>query len=307
MDIAYLGPSNTFTHEAARAFFLNVEIELTPHPTVASVLKAVSDGPTDYGVVPIENSVQGEIATTMDALIFDYSSLLICGEVIIPVSFCAFKKHNDSINPSKVISHPHALSQCRQYIDQLNLMRIQSKSTADACEIVANEPADGVIAIASRTAGRAHGLDVVAEEIEDFKGAATKFIAVGRKLSKVTNKDRTSLVLLPKDQGRGILASLLHVVSDHDVDLISLHSRPVKRRLETYCFVLTISGHIKEAKVNSMLQDLLKSGNRLKVLGSYPRWTESLNSDNRQDTPTGFLSLSEYLNIYSQTSELRNS
>lgn len=275
MTASYLGPQGTFTHEAAISFFGNTD-GFEPRNTVVDVLRSVESREFPFGVVPIENSVQGEVTTTMDALVFDFNSIGIVGEVILPVGFCAFRKKGAVDSPTSVHSHPHALAQCTQYVHRLGAPVVASKSTAAACEFVATTHDTGVVAIASGRAGEMYGLELIDADIEDYPGAQTRFFVLGTERTVPTGSDKTSFVVIPRNQNRGVLAEIFETLADRSIEVHSIHSRPIRTRLGTYSFFLTISGHLSEADVFAALSSLLDGGHRLKVLGSYAACPDSL-------------------------------
>lgn len=274
MAISYLGPQGTFTHDATVSFFGN-DASLVPRGTVLDVMRSVERRESEYGVVPIENSVQGEVTTTMDALVFDLDHVRIVGEIVLPVTFCALRKAGSQVPPTSLHSHPHALAQCTRFVQRMGVPVVESKSTADACAFVAVSDEHGAIAIASRRAGETYGLDIVEERIEDHRGAETRFLILATHSAAKTGRDKSSFVVIPKNQNRGVLAEVLATLADHSVDVYSIHSRPVRRRLGTYSFFFTVSGHIEDEPVFAALSSLLDEGHRLKFLGSYQAVPES--------------------------------
>jgi prephenate dehydratase len=298
MKVSYLGPEGTFTNEAAIMFFPTPHADFEALATVSQVLRAVEDRKSINGVVPIENSVQGEVTTTMDSLVFDFQDLLIVGEIILPVTFCALRKPGDMCQFSSIFSHPHALAQCARYIEKAGVPTVASKSTAEACEFIASKGEPGAIAIASRKAGLRYSLEVVAEQIEDFPGAVTRFLVIGTQPFKGSGEAKTTFVIIPKNQHQGVLAEILQTLSDRSIDVYSIHSRPVRRQLGTYCFFLTVSGQLNNSNVFSALSYLIGTGHRIKFLGSYgasPSLTSALRAN---DISGKFLTTVSQLSTY---------
>lgn len=268
MNVAYLGPQGTFTHEAATRLYPPGD-HLEPLGTVAEVLQEVASGRCSAGVVPIENSVQGEVTATLDALVFDNHHLLITGETLLPVTFCAFRRPGETGPVTAIHSHPHALAQCAKYVREARVRSVASSSTAEACRMVANGAEAGAVAIASHGAGELYGLTLVTEQIEDFPGAFTRFLSIGTVLSPRSGNDKSAFVVVPKSQGKGVLAEILETLADDLLDVLSLHSRPIRRQLGTYCFFFSVSGHLKDRNVFDALSSLLRAGHRVRFLGSY--------------------------------------
>jgi prephenate dehydratase len=275
MAITYLGPQGTFTHDAASSFF-GSEALLDPRATVVDVMRSVERGEAEYGVVPIENSVQGEVTTTMDALVFDLDDVRIVGEIVLPVTFCALRKVGARSAPTSIHSHPHAIAQCTGYVRRVGVRVLESKSTADACAFVAGVDDDGAIAIASHRAGETYGLEVVEEAIEDHRGAETRFLVLAKRSAPPTGRDKSTFVVIPRNQNRGVLASVFATLADQSIDIHSIHSRPVRRRLGTYSFFFTVAGHLDDAPLFAALSSLLDEGHRLKFLGSYRAVRDSM-------------------------------
>jgi chorismate mutase/prephenate dehydratase len=273
--ISYLGPPATFSHEAAIGLF-GADANLIPLTTIPSVMQSVRADEAFCGVVPIENSIHGEVTTTMDALVFDFVGLYAHSEIVVPVSFCAFARTEDDSQPKVVLSHPHAIAQCRGFVNSLAAEVRNSDSTARACEEVATSADPGMIAIASMAAGRMYGLRLMASKIEDYPGAATKFYALSKHFSVPSGNDKSLLVLIPRSQDTGTLVRLLSPFSNQRIDVVSIHSRPLRSSLGSYCFILTVAGHIGQPPLFSVLNEIVSSGTALKFLGSFPAWKGTL-------------------------------
>jgi prephenate dehydratase len=270
-EISYLGPPGTFSHEAAIGLF-GQNANLVPLPTIPAVMESVRSGKLSCGVVPIENSIHGEVTTTMDALVFDFADLYVQSEIVVPVSFCAFAKPDDNSPTRVVLSHPHAIAQCRNFVNSLGAEVRNSDSTARACEEVATSTDLGMLAIASSSAGRLYGLKVVASTVEDHPGAATKFYSISKYYLGPTDSDKSLLVLIPKVHDTGTLVRLLEALSERQLGLFSIHSRPLRSSLGDYCFILTVEGHIGQDKLFSALYQILSMDTSVKFLGSFSAW-----------------------------------
>ena len=270
--VVYLGPEGTFTQDAANMLFPDGSSDLQPLPAIPDVLEQVHSGNSHYGIVPIENSVYGEVTTTMDLLVFEYSDLFVCGEVVIPVSFCAFRRPGDVSPVRTVVSHPHAIAQCRRFIAGLGASTMNANSTAQACKQVAESTDPGLLALASGTAGPLYGLRSTATEVEDVAGAATRFYLVGRDFPAPSGIDKTILVFVPKTQETGALDRILQCFSKQNINLVSIQSRPLRSHLGEYCFISAINGHLAELQTHSAVLEILGIGTAVKFLGSFPMW-----------------------------------
>lgn len=297
-QISYLGPPRTFTHEATITLFGDGP-NLLPLSDVPAVLKSVERGQASFGVVPIENSVYGEVTATMDALVFDFADLYVSREAVIPVSFCAFKRTGDNSSPSAIISHPHALAQCRRFAASLGVNVRTADSTAAACQEVSNSTMPGLVAIGSISAGTLYGLTLMASRIEDYPGAATKFYALSKRYSFPSNESKTLVVLIPQNHNAGVLLGLLAPFSRRGLSVISIHSRPLRSSLGSYCFILTVEGHIGEPSLHDALAEVLSAGTELKFLGSFPAWKGVLPTapfESIRGSASGLDHLKSYLN-----------
>jgi len=270
-DVAYLGPAGTFSQDAAIALFGGNE-RLLAMPTIPLVLESVRNGKAAFGVVPIENSIHGEVTMTMDALVFDFVDLFVGREIVVPVSFSAFRKFGDDGPVRRILSHPHALAQCRRFVETCGGIVTAVDSTARACEEVATSSESGSIAIASRSAGALYELNLVASDVEDHSGAGTRFYAVGRSYFPPSGNDKTLLVLIPKRRDTGVLVRSLSAFSSRHLDLVSIHSRPLRSAIGSYCFIITVEGHLGNRNIQEALQELLALGTTIKFLGSFSAW-----------------------------------
>lgn len=267
---AYLGPVGTFTEAALKKITTTSDV-LIPYVNVTAALIAVREGKADFALVPIENSVEGVVARTLDELATGVP-LVIAGEVTLPVSFSLMSKlGTQKIN--RIATHPHAESQCRAFIAK-NYPKaeiIPTASTAAAAEAIARGEFDA--AIAAEVAAEHYGLEVVAKNIGDNNGAVTRFVLVSKPgaLSKPTGKDRTSLALYIDIDHAGALLEILTEFAKRDVNLTFIQSRPTGRVLGDYHFIIDAEGHVNDPSVSQALDGLRKICDEIRFLGSYPR------------------------------------
>ena len=200
MRIFYLGPEGTFTHQAALEYFQGRAQDLIPSANPKDVIEEVMNSGNSYGVVPIENSIHGEVIPTLDALVFGSEGVYVVGEISLPVSFGLYAK-SDRMNIKQVISHPHALAQCRLYISRKGFEEKSANSTADACRIVSESTDTSIGAIASSKAAESYNLKPIDEKIEDFIGAETRFFIVASQIEKPIDEGRTLIAILPPSYG----------------------------------------------------------------------------------------------------------
>ena len=267
---AYLGPVGTFTEAALKKITTTSDV-LIPYVNVTAALIAVREGKADFALVPIENSVEGVVARTLDELATGVP-LVIAGEVRLPVSFSLMSKPGtQKIN--RIATHPHAEAQCRAFIAK-NYPKaeiIPTASTAAAAEAIARGEFDA--AIAAEVAAEQYGLEVVAKNIGDNIGAVTRFVLVSKPgaLSKPTGKDRTSLALYIDIDHAGALLEILTEFAKRDVNLTFIQSRPTGRVLGDYHFIIDAEGHVNDPSVSQALDGLREICDEIRFLGSYPR------------------------------------
>ena len=267
---AYLGPAGTFTEGALKKISA-ADDKRVPYINVTAALDAVRSGEADYALVPIENSVEGVVARTLDELATGVP-LTIAAEVTLPVSFdLMVKPGTTEIN--RIGTHPHAESQCRTYLSQHypHAEIIPTNSTAAAAEMVAKGQLDA--AIASTTAAENFGLEIKASAIGDNQAAVTRFIAAQKPgfIPAATGHDRTSLVVYIDIDHAGALLEILSVFAKYDVNLTFIQSRPTGRELGHYHFIIDVEGHINDEAVAQSMDDLREICDDIRFLGSYPR------------------------------------
>ena len=269
VKVAYLGPRATFTHLACIRKF-GSSAQYVPQTSIKDVFDEVERGRADFGVVPIENSTEGVVNHTLD--MFIDSNLQIYGEVLQEVSHHLLSK-NDSLKAvKKIYSHPHALAQCRHWLET-NMPEVplaEVHSTARAAEICTEDPS--AAAIASELAAQIYALKVLKPRIEDNINNYTRFLILSSKTPERTGKDKTSVMLSVKDKV-GALYDLLRPFASHGANLTKIESRPSRRKAWEYIFFIDLEGHIEEDRVKRALAEIKSRCLFLKVLGSYPAHT----------------------------------
>lgn len=270
--VAYLGPEGSFCHQAARMLHTHAD-EFIPMKDVKSVVAAVERGEVRHGLVPIENSVEGEVTSTVHEIVFNTANVFVREEVVIPVSFHAYTNSPHAM-PTTVVSHPFALAQCQNFISSSNLIVKSADSTSAACENLAKNPDSSVVALGSVLAGELYGLHIYKENVEDNTAAHTKFYLLSRSLPAQRTEDeyRTWIALVPPDNHTGVLADILQCFSSRGLAVFSISSRPLRTELGAYCFILTTEGWIGDAAVTEALQELYNIGSTVRVLGSFQAW-----------------------------------
>ena len=265
--IAYLGPPGTFSHLAAIQAFGSApqHIECS---TIANVFLAVEKGEADFGVVPIENSIEGGVTPTHDCLL--RTSLLICGEFVSDVRLCLLANHTDMARIERVYSHPQPLAQSRIWLST-HLPRAESiacASTTAAAQLAFDD--EHSAAIASILGAELHNLQVLAEGIEDVPGNATRFLTIAPSDAAPTGNDKTSVVFSTPDE-RGALMQILSIFDSEGLNLSRIESRPDRARRWEYVFFTDIAGHRTDPAMKRALQRVQNQCQMVQVLGSYPQ------------------------------------
>jgi prephenate dehydratase len=271
--IAYLGPEGTFSEEALLSVADLAGCELVPVSTITDAIAACAAGEVDASFVPLENLIEGSINLTLDQLIFDVD-LLIEREVLLEVHLDLLVRPGTEIDSiRRVFSFPAATAQCRHYLTRRfpSAEIVATNSTADAARIVAEEVARDAVAIAPPLAAKLYGLDVLDHAVEDHVGNVTRFALVARgPVPPRSGDDRTTVVCFQRADRPGSLAEILARFAARNINLTRIESRPTKRALGDYCFVIEFAGHVSDDLIGDCLRDLHMVTGELKFLGSYP-------------------------------------
>jgi prephenate dehydratase len=273
--VAYLGPPGTFTEEALLTQPDLAGADLVDMHPMTAVLDAVETSQVDLGFVPIENSIEGTVNLTLDSLIFEHD-LVIQREVTLPVQMNLLAPPGLALDDvRRVVSIPHALAQCRRFFaEQLtDVEEVPANSTAEAVQLVAESKEPGTAALGTALAGRLYGLEVLAADVEDHEDNETRFVLVARQdagIPAMTGHDKTSIVCFQHADRPGSLHAILGQFSARNLNLTKLESRPTKRGLGEYCFIIDLEGHVDDEVVADCLRDLHAQLAGLKFLGSYP-------------------------------------
>jgi prephenate dehydratase len=271
--VGFLGPAGTFTEQAIDSQDDVRALERLAFRTVPEVLDAVRDGEVDLGVVPIENSIEGTVNYTQDALAFDHE-LLIQREIELDIELCLLARPGKGLGDlTSVHSMPVAIAQCHGFLRRAlpDAEIVPATSTAEAARHVAEVDASAA-AIAPRLAAQHYGLDVIAAGVADHPGNRTRFLLVARDgIPAPTGHDRTALVVYQRADEPGSLISILQEFAARRINLSNLLSRPTKDGgLGDYCFVIYAEGHLADELVADAIRALHAKQGAVKFLGSYP-------------------------------------
>lgn len=271
--LGFLGPAGTFTEEALFTQADLARAELVPISSIPEVLAATASGEIDAGFVAIENAIEGSVNVTLDVLAFE-TELLIQREVVIPVHQCLIGLPGTSIDDVKVVmSFPHATAQVRGFLNERlpGAVTQATNSTSDASRQVAELGDPSTAALGTARAAEVYGLEVLAREVEDHPENATRFVVVAREgIPAPTGHDKTSIVVFQRADAPGSLLGILQEFAARTINLTKLESRPTKKALGDYCFLIDLEGHISDEVVADALRELVIKQGTVKFLGSYP-------------------------------------
>jgi len=271
MRVGYLGPPGTFSEEAVGRCDLVATAERRDYPSIAEAFEAVVKGEVDCGLLPIENSLEGSVTTTLDLLVHR-PGLRIRREVLLPVQQNLLARPGLALADVKhVLSIPIALAQCQTFL-RARLPGVPLEpalSTAEAAQKAAERP--DAAAVGSRAAAERYGLALLAESIQDGEGNTTRFVLVAREDEKPTGRDRTSIAFTLDRDRPGGLYEVLGEFARRQINLSKIESRPNKQALGHYVFFIDFEGHRAEPRGAEALAGVLERVHGLHLLGSYPR------------------------------------
>ena len=279
LAIAYLGPPGTYTEQAALAYINWVtqgtaqEASLCAYPSIAQTLRAVAQGEAQLAVVPVENSIEGSVASTLDML-WQLDRLQIQLALVMPIAH-SLLSHSQSLSGIQVIySHPQALAQCQGWLEQFlpNVQKIPTNSTTEGLQHLELDLTAG--AIASLRAAQLYNLPILARAINDYPDNCTRFWVLSQYQLDIVYQasllnTHTSLAFSVGANVPGALVKLLHVFAQRGINLSRIESRPSKRSLGDYLFFVDLEADANSLTVQSALTELTVYAEILKLFGSY--------------------------------------
>jgi prephenate dehydratase len=272
--LCYLESDGSLALEAIERLRTVAPSEVLPMPTVAQVLETVEHTPGSAGLLPIEDSYDGESLAVYDRLVFESWNAYIRDEVVVSDSLDAFAQSaGAAASVHTAVATPRGVEQCFRFVQEHGLRSRYVESAAEACRIVSTSSDDGLIALAPIRMAERFGLVTVAAGIEDLPDLKTRFIVVSREVAPPTGDDKTTLIVTPAVDRSGTLVDLLGAFGENDVNMVSLISRPLRASVGTHCFQITCEGHVSDPPLQATIRRLWEKGARIKVLGSYPAWT----------------------------------
>ncbi len=269
--VAFLGPDGTFSHQAASRQF-GAQVDLVPVANMRDVFTLTERGDTHFGVVPVENTIEGPVTVTYDALI--ETEVTICSEIKLEIAQHLMSRTGRVEDIQKVASHPQPLAQCRRWLEQNlhGIETIETTSTAAAAQLAHAD--EKVASIGSEVTAEVYDLLTIASRIEDQRGNTTRFLVIGRETPAPSGQDLTSAVFTVRRDQSGALHDLLGPFAKHGVNLTAVQSRPMKGKPWEYIFIVDMEGHQDDEAVARALAEAGGVAASHKVLGSFPRALE---------------------------------
>ena len=266
--VAFQGEVGAYSEQAVLLYF-GPTASAKPCKSLRAVFEMVEKGESEFGVVPIENSLEGSVNETYD-LLMD-SSLQVSGEINLRIVHCLIANRETQLNDVKVVySHPQALAQCRRFLESLNCEVVSTYDTAGSVKMVKERRLVDSAAIASERAAEVYGMKVLKRAIEDSLNNYTRFFVLSRYDASPSGRDKTSIIFSVKHLP-GTLFSALQEFAVRSINLTKIESRPTRQNPWEYNFYLDFEGHGEEVACKEALEGLRKKSTFVKVLGSYPR------------------------------------
>ena len=263
--ISFQGEHGAYSEASAQNFFKN-EIETIPCRSFYDVMNDVESSNSDYAILPVENSIEGSVGQSFDAILS--SNLYAVGEIYLEIHHCLISNGKiDEIDT--VYSHPQALGQCSDFIQKNSLKTVPTYDTAGSVKIIKDLNERNIAAIASKNAAEIYSMPIIQEEIENDPNNVTRFLIFSKQQTEQATNDKTSIIFSINHEP-GTLYEIIKEFSSNDINLTKIESRPKKGATWEYNFYLDFVGHISDPKISSVLDNLKKNTKFLKIIGSYP-------------------------------------
>lgn len=273
MKTAFLGPRGTFSEEAALAR-AGAEGDLVAFDSFPALTSAVETGLADEAVLPIENSIEGAVGTTLDLLIHE-TPLRIRGELVLPVRQFLITAPGVALEEiNVVVSHPQGLAQCRRFLERClpRVEQVAALSTAGAVKEVIESGARDRAAIAPLRAAELYGGSVLAHDIQDARTNVTRFVVLAQADAPPTGDDKTSIGFTVREDKPGALHAILTELAEESIQMTKIENRPTKGWLGEYVFLIDFEGHRLDPRIGAMLDRIRARAGTLSIYGSYPRF-----------------------------------
>lgn len=272
LSIAHLGPAGTYAEAAATAYVRHLletqglKSSLYPYPSIAQTLWAVAGGEVDLGVIPVENSIEGSVSVTLDTL-WQIGTLRIQQALVLPISHALISRAQNREDIEVVYSHPQALAQCQEWLNQ-NLPKVRQIATNATTEALQHLNRETIAAaIASEQAASLYQLPIMAHPINDYPDNRTRFWVVS--LQPSPGGSHTSLAFNVPANRPGVLVEPLQIFAKRGINMSRIESRPTKRALGDYLFFIDLEANTRDESVQSALAELATYTQTLKIFGSY--------------------------------------
>ncbi|MBI2321987.1 MAG: prephenate dehydratase [Chloroflexi bacterium] len=270
--VAFLGPEATYTHQAARRHFGHAT-EYVPCRSIAEVFQETERGSASFGVIPIENTIEGAVTHTLDMLADSDLKLRICAEIMLEIHHNLLG-HGPLAQVKRIYSHPQALAQSRRWLAQHlpNADLIETTSTVRGAELAATDPE--AAAVGPELAASLYRLTILARSIEDSADNVTRFLVLGPEMARGSGDDKTAIMFSIRDRV-GALHDALGLFRQQSINLTKIESRPSRRRAWDYVFFVDLEGHPDDPHVQAALRALAQECVDVRVLGAWPRGSQA--------------------------------
>ena len=263
--VSFQGERGAYSEAASVSFFGN-QVDTIPCSTFAEALQNTENDVSDYSILPIENSLAGSVGESNDLLLS--TKLNVVGEVYHRIHHCLIGTGSLG-DIDTVYSHPQALGQCRQFIQENSLKTIPSYDTAGSVKIIKDLNKNSIACIASKNAAKIFDVPVIQEGIEDNTNNYTRFLVFSKEASDKSDNNKTSIIFSIKHEAVA-LYQIINEFHQHKINLTKIESRPNKNTALEYNFYVDFEGHQDDSTINDVLQKIRTSSTFLKILGSYP-------------------------------------
>jgi chorismate mutase/prephenate dehydratase len=268
LKVAFQGERGAYSESAVYRFF-GESAEVKPCRDFKDVFKSVEEQETDFGVVPVENSIEGSVNQTYD--LFLMHDLKVRGEIIVKIEHCLIANPGTKLEDVKAVySHPQALAQCRTFLEKSGWELVPTYDTAGSVKILKEKGLKNAAALASEKAAELYKMKILAREIADNPENYTRFFVIGKKDAPMTGKDKTSVIFAATHKP-GALYYALGEFAKRGINLTKIESRPTKQTPWEYNFYLDFEGNKSEPRCAEALEALKEHAAFIKILGSYPR------------------------------------
>ena len=241
-----------------------------PCQTIPKVMESVESDETTYGVVPIENSIEGSVGITLDSFAHDFD-LKIYKEIVIPINQNLIVNKGVKLEDiEEVYSHPQAIAQCNKFIVENDLKPVYTRSTANAVETIIGNNTKS--AIGNIKAAEIYCLDVIKTNIQETDNNETRFVIISKKEHEITGRDKTSIIFSIYEDAPGGLYDILGIFKNNNINLTKIESRPSKKGLGKYLFFVDFNGHKNNPVIGKIIEEIEKHTYFFKFLGSYPEF-----------------------------------